>query len=82
EARAHEALRQISNKSLETIQTEELAIQALHRLYNSAQEFDISITVERVLPEIANPIWPRTSTSAASSAASNILLVTQKKGQK
>ncbi|CAF0741171.1 unnamed protein product [Adineta steineri] len=82
EARAHEALRQISNKSLETIQTEELAIQALHRLYNSAQEFDISITIERVLPEIANPIWPRTSTAAASSAASSILLVTQKKGQK
>ncbi|CAF0926643.1 unnamed protein product [Adineta ricciae] len=70
EVRAHEALRQISNKSLEKIQTEELAIQALHRLYNSAQEFDMLITVERVLPEIANPIWPRTSTTTTASSSS------------
>ncbi|CAF2578919.1 unnamed protein product [Rotaria sp. Silwood2] len=83
EARAHEALRQITNKSLEKIQTEELAIQALHRLYNSDQEFDMVITIERVLPEIANPIWPRTSTTTASSLSSpNLILITQKKGQK
>ncbi|CAF5192173.1 unnamed protein product, partial [Rotaria magnacalcarata] len=83
EARAHEALRQISNKSLEKIQTEELAIQALHRLYNSDQEFDMLITIERVLPEIANPIWPRTqATTATSFSSPNIVLTTQRKGQK
>ncbi len=63
-------------------QTEELAIQALHRLYNSAQEFDMLITIERVVPEIANPIWPRTSTATTSSSSPSLLLVTQKKGQK
>ncbi|CAF0836080.1 unnamed protein product [Rotaria sordida] len=88
ETRAHEALRQISNKSLEKIQTEELAIQALHRLYNSDQEFDMLITIERVVPEIANPIWPRTSTatttttSSSSLSSPNLILITQKKGQK
>lgn len=83
EARAHEALRQLTNKSLEKIQTEELAIQALHRLYNSAQEFDMFITIERVVPEIANPIWPRTSSTAIGSSSSpSLLLITQKKGQK
>jgi hypothetical protein len=83
EARAHEALRQISNKSLEKIQTEELAIQGLHQLYKSTQEFDMFITIERVLPEIANPIWPRTSSTAtASSSSPSLLIITQKKGQK
>ncbi|CAF1041283.1 unnamed protein product [Rotaria sp. Silwood1] len=86
ETRAHEALRQITNKSLEKIQTEELAIQALHRLYKSDQEFDMLITIERVLPEIANPIWPRTCTTTVSSTSSlsspNLISITQKKGQK
>jgi hypothetical protein len=62
-----------------------LAIQALHRLYNAAQEFDVRISIERVLPEIANPIWPRASASAsaaASSSSPSVILITQKKGQK
>jgi len=40
------------------------------------------ITIERVVPEIANPIWPRTSTATTSSSSPSLLLVTQKKGQK
>jgi hypothetical protein len=41
------------------------------------------ITIERVLPEIANPIWPRTSSTAtASSSSPSLLIITQKKGQK
>jgi len=41
------------------------------------------ITIERVVPEIANPIWPRaSSTTTGSSASPSLLLVAQKKGQK
>jgi hypothetical protein len=40
------------------------------------------ITIERVVPEIANPIWPRTTATTASSSSPSLVLITQKKGQK
>ncbi|CAF0843865.1 unnamed protein product [Didymodactylos carnosus] len=70
EMRQREALRQVTNKSFELIQIEEHAIQALKRLYSVDQQFDMRITVERVVPLTANPIWPRTPTTSSTGSNS------------